>query len=181
MSIYINKSLKRYLDDLAAKKPAPGGGSAAALTGATGAALLCMVANFTIGKERYRRVEKEIKKILAQSEKIMKKLLELVDLDVTIYKKVAKNKKKSHALYQKSLKEATIVPLNISRFSFQVLRLCPILEKKGNKYLISDVHVADALLRAAVKSAILNVEINLPYIKDKKFVSEIKQQLKRCF
>jgi len=180
MSIYISKSLKRYLDDLAAKKPAPGGGSAAALAGAIGVALLCMVANFTIGKEKYRGVEKEIKKILVQSEKIRKKLLELVDLDVITYKKVAvaKNKKKSHALYQKSLREATIVPLNISRFSFQALKLCPILEKKGNKYLISDVHVADALLRAAVKSAILNVKINLPFIKDKQFRVKINQQLK---
>ena len=176
--VYKNKSLKKYLDDLAAKKPAPGGGSAAALNGASGAALLCMVSNFTIGKERYKSVEKEIKKILAQSNKIMKKLLELVDLDVITYKKVVKNKKKSHALYQKSLKKAVVVPLNIAQFSFQSLKLCPILEKKGNKYLISDVYVADALLRAAIKSAVVNIKINLPFIDDKKFVSKINQQLK---
>ena len=176
--MYSNKSLKKYLDDLAAKKPSPGGGSAAALAGALGVALLSMVANFTVGKPKYKRFEKEIKKILKLNQKIMKKLLELVDLDVITYRKVAQNKKKSLALYQKSLKDATLVPLNITQLSLQALKLCPILEKKGNKYLISDVYVANELLRAAVKSAILNVKINLPYIKDKKFVAKVNKSLK---
>jgi formiminotetrahydrofolate cyclodeaminase len=176
--MYKNKSLKRYLEDLAAKKPAPGGGSAAALSGALGVALLCMVANFTIGKDKYKKYERQIEKILKQTNKILKKLLELVDLDVITYTKVARTKKKSHSLYQKSLKDATSVPLNISRLSFQALKLCPILERKGNRYLISDVYVADALLRAAIKSAILNVKINLAYVKDKKFVSRTNKELR---
>ncbi|MFC1594522.1 cyclodeaminase/cyclohydrolase family protein [Candidatus Omnitrophota bacterium] len=177
--VYRNKSIKNYLEDLGAKKPAPGGGSAAALTGATGAALLSMVANFTIGKEKYKKYEREIKKTLTSSDKIMKKLLELVDLDVITYKKVAQTKKKSHSLYQRSLKEATKVPLNITQLSLLALSLCPILEKKGNTYLVSDVHVADALLRAAVKSAAINVRINLPYIKDKQFVAQVSKQLRK--
>ncbi len=176
--MYKNKSIKRYLDDLAAKKPAPGGGSVSALVAATGVALLSMVGNFTVGKEKYKGYEKEIKKILKLTEKILKNLLELVDLDVVSYKKVAINKKKSHILYQKSLKQATNVPLKITQLSLQALKLCPILEKKGNKYLVSDVHVADALLHSAIKSAVINVRINLPYIKDKKFVSGISRQLK---
>lgn len=178
MSKYINKSIKKYLDDLAAKKPAPGGGSAAALVGATGVSLLSMVANFTVGKDKYKRFEREIKNSLKKSEKIRKKLLELVDLDVINYSKVARNKKKSLALYQKSLKEATNVPVMIAELSFQALRLCPVLEKKGNKYLVSDVYVADSLLRAAIKSALENIEINIPYIKDKKFIAKIDSQLK---
>lgn len=186
--MYRNQSIKRYLDDLAAKKPAPGGGSAAALTGALGAALLSMVANFTLGKPKYKKFEKDIKKTLKQSEKIRKKLLELVDLDVITYKKVAKTKNKSRtrnlmrdkalALYQKSLKEATTVPLNITRYSLGALELCSILENKANKYLLSDVHVARELLCAAIRSAVVNVRINLSYIKDQNFVSKINQQLK---
>ncbi|MFH1655333.1 MAG: cyclodeaminase/cyclohydrolase family protein [Candidatus Omnitrophota bacterium] len=178
MRKYANKSIREYLDDLAARKPAPGGGSAAALVGATAAALLSMVANFTIGKPKYKKFQKDIKKSLKESGKIRKKLLELVDLDVITYNKVARNKKISFALHQKSLKEATIVPVKITELSFQALNLCPVLAKKGNKYLISDVHVANSLLRAAIKSAIVNVKINLPYIKDKKFVARIKQQFK---
>jgi formiminotetrahydrofolate cyclodeaminase len=177
--MYRNQSIKKYLDDLAAKKPAPGGGSAAALAAALGAALLSMVANFTVGKDKYKQFEQEIKGALKKSEKIRKNLLELVDLDVITYNKVAKNKKKSLALYQKSLKEASLVPLEITKNSLEALELCPILEAKGNKYLVSDVHVAKALLIGAIQSAVVNVRINLPYIEDKEFVSEIKEELKR--
>jgi formiminotetrahydrofolate cyclodeaminase len=176
--MYRNQSIKKYLDDLAAKKPAPGGGSAAALVAATGAALLSMVANFTVGKDKYKQFEEEIKSALKKSEKIRKKLLELVDLDVINYNKVAQSKKKSRTLYQKSLKEAAGVPLEITRYSLEALELCPILEKKGNKYLVSDVHVARALLIAAIHSAVVNVRINLPFIEDKEFVHRIDHQLR---
>jgi formiminotetrahydrofolate cyclodeaminase len=176
--LYRNRSIKGYLNDLAMKKPAPGGGSAAALVGATGVALLSMVANFTVGKDRYKRFEKDIKKVLNALEKIRKKLLELVDLDVITYKRVIRNKKSSLTQYQNSLKEATIIPVKISELSFRALGFCSVLEKKGNKYLISDVDVANVLLRAAIKSAIVNVKVNLPYIKDKKFITKINHQLK---
>lgn len=176
--MYKNKSVKIYLDDLAAKKPAPGGGSAAALAGALGAALLSMVANFTVGKDKYKQFEQEIKETLSKSEKIRKKLLELVDLDVITYTKVAKSKKKSLAIYQKSLKEAANVPLDITKNCIEALALCPILEAKGNKYLVSDVHVARALLIGAIHSAVVNVRINLPYIEDKEFVHRVDQQLR---
>jgi formiminotetrahydrofolate cyclodeaminase len=62
--MYKNSSLKRYLDDLAAKLPAPGGGSAAALTASLGASLISMVVNFTLGKPRYAQYEKELKETL---------------------------------------------------------------------------------------------------------------------
>lgn len=176
--MYRNQSIKTYLDDLAAKKPAPGGGSAAALAAALGAALLSMVANFTVGKEKYKEFEQEIKSSLKKSEKIRKKLLELVDLDVITYNKVAENKKKSLALYQKSLKEASLVPLEITQNCLEALELCPVLEKKGNKYLASDIHVARALLIGAIHSAVVNVRINLPYIEDKEFVHKINHQLR---
>ncbi|TBR15974.1 hypothetical protein EPO66_05245, partial [bacterium] len=48
-SVYINKSIKKYLEDLSAKKPVPGGGSASALTAALGSSLISMVVNFTLG------------------------------------------------------------------------------------------------------------------------------------
>lgn len=79
---YRNHTLKRYLDDLAAKLPAPGGGSAAALGAALGAALVSMVVNFTIGKPRYAQYDKELKAILGRSEKLREEFLRLVDLDV---------------------------------------------------------------------------------------------------
>ena len=58
--MYIEDSLKKYIDDLSAKLPAPGGGSAAALTGALGVSLILMVLNYTVGKEKYKKFEEEL-------------------------------------------------------------------------------------------------------------------------
>src|SRR3989338_3267816 len=101
--MYSNQSLKHYLDDLAAKKPAPGGGSAAALVGATGCALLSMASNFTLGKDKYKDVEPQIKDALKQAERLRKRFLALVDLDVKAYYKVFNSRKGSPVIYQKNL------------------------------------------------------------------------------
>ena len=83
---YKDESLKKYLDDLAARLPAPGGGSAAAFNAAIGAALISMVVNFTLGKPRYAEYENELKKMLEKSERLREEFLNLADLDVTAYK-----------------------------------------------------------------------------------------------
>ena len=83
--MYRNQSLKNYLDDLAAKKPAPGGGSASALTAAMGASLISMVINFTLGKPKYAKYESELKGFLEKYEKIKEENLNLVDFDITSY------------------------------------------------------------------------------------------------
>jgi formiminotetrahydrofolate cyclodeaminase len=151
--MYIKKSLKSYLNDLAAKKPTPGGGSAAALTGALGAGLLSMVANFTIGKDKFKEVEEEMKKILSSTEKLRKKLLELVDLDVIKYKQVCRARGKTKGELTKALKEAREVTKQIQDCSKDALKLSSTLIKKGNINLISDVKAAQILLKASINSA----------------------------
>ena len=180
-------ALKKYLDDLASRKPAPGGGSAAALTAATGAALISMVANFTIGKEKYKSVEDEIKDVLSQAESLRQKLINLVDEDVTAYKKISaayklpkdnpEDKRKRNEAIQQGLKEALAPPLEVCRCCHSASKLCSPLAEKGNLNLISDVGVAVALLDSAFHSALLNVEINLKSIKDDKFILEIREIL----
>lgn len=162
---YQNVSLKRYLDDLAAKLPAPGGGSASALVAALGCCLLSMVANFTLGKAKYKRFEKEIKEILNLTETHRKRLLELVDLDVKSFK-------------EKNFKIATEVPLEVCQICAKIIRLCPVLEKKGNQNLISDVECAREFLRAGFRGALENVRINLSKIKDKAFIKRVTKSLK---
>ena len=68
--MYIDDSMKKYLDDLSARIPAPGGGSASALVGATGLSCLLMVANFTTNKKGYEQYQNEIKKITSELESI---------------------------------------------------------------------------------------------------------------
>lgn len=162
--MYKDKSLQQYLDDLAAKTPAPGGGSAAALVAAKGAALISMVANFTVGKPKYAAYDKELRGILDNSEKLRKEFLALVDLDIVAYQ-------------SKNLRDALDVPLMVCRLSFEGIKLCPPLVKKGNVNLISDVAVAAILLEAAFHCAYFNVEINLKSIADKKLSKLVRGEL----
>lgn len=174
---YQRESLKKYVDDLAAKKPAPGGGSAAALTGAIGCALLSMACNFTLGKDKYTKVQPKIKEIFSQTEKLRKRFLVLVDLDVKAYYKVFNSRKSRPALYQKNLIQATKVPLEIYTLAHQAYQFCPELIKIANKYLVSDVYAAEELLKSCFKTAEFNVIINIPHIKDNNFVSQAKKTL----
>ena len=165
--MYNESSLKQYLNDLAAKLPAPGGGSAAALTAALGASLISMVLNFTIGKEKYAQYENELKEIFFKSEKLREEFLNLVDLDVVAFK-------------AKDIRQALGVPLKVCRLCFESIMLCPPLIKKSNLNLISDVAVAAILLESGFTSAYFNVEINLESLKeDKKFVQQIRKELKQ--
>jgi methenyltetrahydrofolate cyclohydrolase len=162
--MYCNKTLRDYLDDLAAKLPAPGGGSAAALTASEAAALTSMVINFTIGKPRYAKYEAELKKMLEESERLRNEFLRLVDLDVTAYE-------------SKNIRDALDVPFMITRLCFEGIKLCPPLITKGNQNLISDVAVAAILFEAAFTSAYFNVEINLKALADKKLTWSIRKEL----
>ncbi|MFQ6133203.1 MAG: cyclodeaminase/cyclohydrolase family protein [Armatimonadota bacterium] len=179
--------VKQYLNGLASDAPAPGGGSATALVGALGAALNCMVANFTVGKEKYADVEDEIKGILAECDGLRGELFDLMAADEKAYSQVAaayKLPKKSDQekaertkVIQAALKEAADVPLRAARCCRRVLELAEPLVEKGNEYLISDAGVAAQMANAALNASWLNVEINLRSIKDEAFNAEKRQAL----
>ena len=67
-------SVEQFLNDLASGHPTPGGGSAAAIMGAMGAAMVSMVCNLTIGKKGYAAVETEMKAVRNESERIRRRL-----------------------------------------------------------------------------------------------------------
>lgn len=164
--MYYNKSLKKYLDDLAAKLPAPGGGSGAALVAGLGSALISMVINFTLGKPKYAKYKKDLTKWLSISERIRKRFLQLVDLDIVAFK-------------SKDINKALNVPLEVTRLCLEAIRLCPPLVKKGNINLITDVAVAAIMLEAGFSSALFNVRINLKYLKDKRQINRIVKELNK--
>jgi formiminotetrahydrofolate cyclodeaminase len=161
---YKNESLKKYLDDLAAKLAAPGGGSAAALNAAMGASLVSMVVNFTLGKPKYARYENELRQILEKSEALRREFLDLVDKDILAYK-------------SKNVRDALDIPFMLARLSFEGIKLCPPLITKGNINLISDVAVAAVFLESAFSAAYFNVEINLKALNDEKLASLIRKEL----
>lgn len=162
--MYKDSSLNLYLDDLAAKLPAPGGGSAAALTAALGQALASMVINFTIGKPKYAQFEKDLILELEKSEKLRREFLDLVDRDVEAYN-------------SKDPRKALDIPVMVARLCFEGIKILPELIKKGNRNLISDVAVAAQLLESAFSAALVNVEINLKFIVDEKLARELRKEL----
>jgi methenyltetrahydrofolate cyclohydrolase len=180
-------SVNLFLDDLASSKPAPGGGSVAALAGALGAALISMVGNLTIGKKKYADVQDEIIALVAQSEKLRKDLANLLEDDVRVYTELNNTMKMPRDTEEqktirdkamdKALKAATNVPLKIAETCVSVMGLCRTAMDKGNSNAVSDVGVGILLAEAGLRSAALNVLINLGYLKDEKFVSDTKKKL----
>ena len=180
---YSEISICNYLEKLASREPVPGGGSASALVGATGVALISKVANFTVGKEKYKAVEEEAKGILERAEDLRKGFLKLCSDDAKAYKKLSESFKlpKGEARdtkLQGAFKEAMGVPFAICEASCEAMGLCARLAEKGNKNLASDVDCALQMLKCAYQAALLNVEINLKSIKDEKFISKTKEALK---
>ncbi len=146
-------TLEQYLNVLAAREPAPGGGSAAALTAALGAGLVSMVTQYSLKKGSPADVEAQLEQALSQSEKMRRRFLELVDLDAEAYLQVVQARKGTEEEKQAAARQAAAVPREIAELCYQTLDLTPLLVAHGNKYLLSDVEVALELLTAAFKSA----------------------------
>lgn len=178
--MYIKGSIKKYLDDLAAKKPAPGGGSAAALEAATGCALMSMVLNFTISNKKYEGVKAKAVEGLSRSEALRKSLMKLIDEDVAVYgklsegfKKLGKDSNELNTLY----KEACNVPYEICRLAAEAMTLCSKLVVFGNRNLVTDTAIAALMLESAFFGAKFNVYINLKYIKDMSYAEKVHEAI----
>jgi formiminotetrahydrofolate cyclodeaminase len=181
------KTIKSFLDELASSAPAPGGGSVAALSGALGAALINMVSNLTIGKEKYAGVQDEITALLKKSESLRNKLADLLEEDVAVYTRLSQTMKMPRDTEEqkntrtkamdKALKAATDVPLRVAEACASVMELCRPAAEKGNVNAVSDVGVGILMAEAGLRSAALNVLINLGWIKDDKFVSKNQKRL----
>ena len=176
--MYIDECIKKYVDDLSAKMPAPGGGSAAALAGALGVSLILMVLNYTVGKEKYKKFEEEMNQALTSIKDLKKKLSLLIDKDVEAYKKVSSTFDSGDGtIKEKTLKDAAGVPIEICNCSYQAIKLCRNIMDKTNKNLITDIGVAAEFLEAAYNSALMNIKINLKGIKDKEFGANIAKAI----
>lgn len=177
--MYLDESLRSFLKDTAKGTPTPGGGSVAALVGSLGAALLCMVGNFTVGKAKYKSVEKNVKEILQEAKKLQDNLSMLIKEDIEAYERFSQAaqmpkdtllmREKRRKVLQRTLKEAAEVPWRTAKASLRVIELGQRLLPQGNPNLITDIGVGILLAKAALKSAILNIKINLSFIEDEDY------------
>jgi formiminotetrahydrofolate cyclodeaminase len=177
-----NSSLHTFLDDLASERPTPGGGGAAALCGAIGAALVSMVANLTIGKKNYEAVSEDLAAVNAKAEALRAELTRAIEEDVAAFNAVMgayglprgtdEEKAKRAASIQAALKDATLAPLRAVKACFEVMRLSAAAAEKGNLNVLSDAGVAVLSANAGLRSAALNVFVNAKAIKDRDFAEK---------
>lgn len=177
--MYVKKPMIVFLDKLASRSPEPGGGSVSALVGALGAALVSMVGNLTLGKEKYADVQDQVEELLKASEKLRDELQGLIQKDTEVYADVSaafklpreteEEKTERAARIQEALKVATEVPFEIAEKCLEVARLSETSAEIGNVGAVSDAGVAVLLAEAAAQSAALNVKINVNGIEDREF------------
>ncbi|MHB1131903.1 MAG: cyclodeaminase/cyclohydrolase family protein [Chloroflexota bacterium] len=185
--MYAEKPLNQFLGDLSSRSATPGGGSAAALCGALGAALVCMVCNLTLGKDKYKEVEGEMRAILARAEGLREELMAQIPADIAAYDAVSTaaklprgnedEKAARTAALQNALKAATRPPLETARLCAEVMELCQPVGERGNVNAVSDAGVGIAAAEAGLRSAGLNVRINLGLIRDATFVALAQREL----
>jgi formiminotetrahydrofolate cyclodeaminase len=177
-----NSSIVTFLDDLASERPTPGGGGAAAVCGAIGAALVSMVANLTIGKKTYEAVWQDLEVVNATAEALRAELTGAIEEDAVAFNSVMgayglpratdEEKAQRAASIQAALKDATLAPLRAVKACFEVIRLSAAAAEKGNLNVISDAGVAVLAANAGLRSAALNVFINAKAIKDRDFAGK---------
>lgn len=182
---------EEFLNVSASSSPTPGGGSVSAYVGALAASMTCMVANLTIGKEKYQDVEPQVKEILSQAEMVLDLLKKGLSQDIAEFSnfmsalKLPKGTEEEKAVRAGKLQEvlvsATNTPLGIAQNCFKVLQLAQELAPIGNKGAISDVGVSAYLAENALKSAMLSVDINLPQIKDEAYREKVLAERTKLF
>jgi methenyltetrahydrofolate cyclohydrolase len=190
----LHETIEKFLDELASGHPTPGGGSAAAITGAMGAALVEMVCNVTIGKKGYEGVEGEMRAVLHEAGKVRRRLMAMVAEDIAAFESILaayrlpktndEEKALRAAAIQLGLKRATEVPLACAHACGEVVALSRRASEHGYLNVISDGGVGVLAGFTALRSAALNVHINVPALKDREFAeraaAEVDQLIGYC-
>jgi methenyltetrahydrofolate cyclohydrolase len=182
-----SQTLGAFLDALASSAPTPGGGSVAATTGAMSAGLVSMVCALTVGKKQFAAIEDEVRAIHDRAETLRRELQALAEEDVEVFGRLSAAYKlprvtdadaaSRQAAIQQVTRHAAEVPLRTAQVAAAVLPLCTTLAPHVGRLIVSDIGVAAILARAAVLSAILNIEINLAGLDDQIYVRETRARI----
>lgn len=189
MENLLDTTCEKFLEELASKQPTPGGGAASALCGATAAALTAMLGNLTAGKAGSEANDKMALEIIIAADKLRLELAQLADDDAAVFNKFMEAYKMPKATdTEKAMRTAAIgqaaiaaaeVPMQIADKSLEVLKLARKLIVFGNPNAISDGTVSALMARAALRSALYNVKINLGLIKDDEYVAAARAKIQQ--
>ena len=182
----MNLSCEAFLEDLAGSAPAPGGGGAAALVGAAGAALGNMVGSLTVGKKKYAAVEADILILNHRAAALRKRLEGLVQADADAFtplaaayklpKETPEQQAHKAAVLETALEVACAVPLEIMSACCEGIALAAEYAEKGSVMAVSDAGCAALFCKAALQAAGLNVSINTRLMADNAHAAALNTQ-----
>ena len=160
------QSCADFTEALSSPAPTPGGGAAAALTGALAAALCEMAGNLSRGKKRAMGHEEELDRLCKQAQALRLRFLALMDEDAAAFEPL----RRAYALPKgepETARELTEASLGACRPPMAMLRCCgeavellEALQPLCSPLLLSDLGCAAATARAALEAASLNVLVN---------------------
>lgn len=178
---------REFLDLLASDAPAPGGGGAAAIAAALAAALTSMLGNLTAGKKKFADSEAEVVELLKQAAASREKVLQLAEADAEVFSafmdcyRMPKNSEEEKTLRTQAIcqaaRKAAEIPLEIAQESVQIMRLTARLTKIGNPNVVTDGAVSALLARAALRSSVYNILVNLKLTGDEVYNDALTQQV----
>lgn len=169
-----NTPIHAFLTAAAAKQPAPGGGSVAALTGALAASMGEMVINYSVGKKGLEAHQEELQKVLHELTRVRELMLGLMEEDQTAYasltaaKKLPEGSAERNEQFPAALVASIRTPQAVGAAALAVLDLAERVVAKVNKWLLSDLAVCVDLATATVRCATYNVRANLGDVTDPK-------------
>jgi glutamate formiminotransferase len=178
----LRAGVEPFIEQLAAPTATPGGGSAAAASGAMAAGLAAMVASMSRGKKAYLQYETQLSEAIARLSQLREELKSAIDADAESYNlvmkayKSAKESSDGDAAISAALKQATSVPLGVAERVVEVAKIANTLKPITNPNMKSDLTTAIALAKAALEGALANVEINLDSMKDAGFVNDTRKR-----
>jgi glutamate formiminotransferase / formiminotetrahydrofolate cyclodeaminase len=179
----LRAGVEPFVEQLAAPTATPGGGSAAAASGAMAAGLATMVAAMSRGKKAYVQYERELSDAIARLGQLREDLKAAIDADAESFNVVMKAYKQAKevadgdGIINAALKQATSVPLGVAEKAREVAGIAEKLGPITNPNMKSDLTTAVALAKAAIQGALANVEINLESLKDAGFAAEVKKRV----
>lgn len=185
--LLVDNSVTAFISETSSSSPAPGGGSISALSGASAAALLEMVSNLTLSKEKYADVFKDMEEIKKECEDARIFFIDMIDKDSDSFnaimscfklpKDTDEQKQFRSAKIQEGYKKAVEVPLGVGKRAYSIMKLGKLAIEKGNPNSITDAAVAVMQAKTAVLGAFYNVKINLGSIKDMDFVQKVQAEV----
>lgn len=183
MEKLIDKTCRDFTEALASKAPVPGGGGAAALTGALGAALCAMVGNYTLGKKKYAAAEGDVRKILEKAEALQTRLLALADEDAAAFAPLSaayaipKDDPDRDAVLEEASLRACEAPREMVRLCCEAVKLLEEVLEKGSVMLLSDTGCGALLCGAAMRSAAMNVFVNTKSLRDRQKAKNLNDEI----